>query len=126
MLEGIAILIALQLAGELIAGLTRLPVPGPVIGLGLLAAYALFRGSIPASVEKAGDSLLKHLSLLFVPAGVGLIAFGERLLSEGTRLIVVLVASTAITMVVTALAFRFLSKNSKEPSETDTGKGEQP
>ena len=110
MLEGIAILILLQLAGEIIAGVTRAPVPGPVIGLALLAVYALWRGQVPKSVEVAGDGLLKHLSLLFVPAGVGLIAFGERLLSEGARLVAVLVVSTAITMIATALVFRFLTK----------------
>jgi len=86
--------------------------------LALLAGYALIRGKVPQAIETAGDGVLKHLSLLFVPAGVGLIAFGERLLSEGVRLIVVLIASTAITMVVTALAFRLLTrKNTDDASE---------
>ena len=47
MLEGITILIFLQFLGEIIAGLTRLPIPGPVIGLGLLAGFALWRGAMP-------------------------------------------------------------------------------
>ncbi len=89
-------------------------IPGPVIGLGLLAGYALWRGGIPAQIEQAGEALLKHLSLLFVPAGVGLIAFGDRLLAEGARLIVVLVVSTALTMIVTALVFRALAKPEDE------------
>ncbi|MCA1952663.1 MAG: CidA/LrgA family protein [Hyphomicrobiales bacterium] len=110
MLEGITILIILQFVGELIAGFTRVPVPGPVIGLALLAALALLRGRIPAPVAVAGDVILKHLSLLFVPAGVGLIAFGDRLVAEGPRLLLVLVASTAITMAVTALVFRALTR----------------
>lgn len=114
MLEGITVLILLQLLGETIASYTRLPVPGPVIGLACLAGYALWRGGIPPSVEQAGEALLKHLSLLFVPAGVGLIAFGDRILAEGTRLVLVLVLSTAITMVVTALVFRALSRK-EEP-----------
>ena len=82
--------------------------------LGLLAGYALWRGAIPPQIEIAGDAILKHLSLLFVPAGVGLIAFGDRLINEGSRLLVVLIASTAVTMAVTALAFRFLSRRMKE------------
>ena len=104
----------LQLIGEMIAGVTRLPIPGPVIGLALLAGFALIRQKMPASIEIAGDGVLKHLSLLFVPAGVGLIAFGERLLSEGTRLIIVLIASTAITMVATALTFRLLTRSTDD------------
>ena len=119
MLQGIAILIGLQLAGELIASSLKLPIPGPVIGLGLLAAAAIWRGAIPTSVAEAGDSLLKHLSLLFVPAGVGLIAFGDRLMVEGTRLIIVLVASTAITMLITALTFHALTRKST-PESQDT------
>jgi holin-like protein len=110
MLEGLTILIFLQFAGEIIAGVTRLPIPGPVIGLGLLAGFALWRGAMPEPIVIAGDAILRHLSLLFVPAGVGLIAFGDRLLAEGTRLIILLVVSTAITMAVTAFVFRFLAR----------------
>lgn len=110
MLEGLTILIFLQFLGEIIIRATQMPIPGPVIGLGLLAAYALWRGAMPGPVEIAGDAILRHLSLLFVPAGVGLIAFGDKLLGEGLRLVVVILASTAITMAITALVFRFLTR----------------
>jgi holin-like protein len=113
MLEGFAALIVLQLFGEVIAGLSRVPIPGPVIGLALLVGYALWRG-VPPAIEEAGDALLKHLSLLFVPAGVGLIAFGDKLLAEGSRLVAVLVLSTALTMIVTAFVFRLLARKEEE------------
>jgi holin-like protein len=114
MLEGITILIMLQFVGEIIAGVARLPIPGPVIGLGLLAGFALVRGKMPEPVIVAADAILRHLSLLFVPAGVGLIAFGDRLVAEGARLAIVLIASTSITMVVTALVFRSLARRGDE------------
>lgn len=117
MLEGLTILIFLQFLGEIIAGATRLPIPGPVIGLALLAGFALWRGAMPEPIVIAGDAILKHLSLLFVPAGVGLIAFGDRLLTEGVRLVIVLIASTALTMAVTALVFRFLTRSGKDAGE---------
>lgn len=120
MLEGLTILIVLQLLGEIIAGLTRVPVPGPVIGLALLVGYALWRGALPKSVEEAGDGILRHLSLLFVPAGVGLIAFGPLLVNEGPRLILVLILSTAITMAVTAFAFRLFTRESDDAPPGDT------
>lgn len=119
MLEGLTILIFLQFLGEILAGVLRLPIPGPVIGLGLLAGFALWRGAMPEPIVIAGDSILKHLSLLFVPAGVGLIAFGDKLLAEGTRLIIVLIASTALTMVVTALVFRFLTREKADSPAED-------
>lgn len=119
MLEGLTILIFLQFLGEIIVGAARLPVPGPVVGLALLAAYALWRRAMPRSVEIAGDAILRHLSLLFVPAGVGLIAFGDRLLGEGVRLVIALIVSTAITMAVTALVFRFLTRGRTEPETLD-------
>jgi len=114
MLEGLTILIFLQFLGEIIAGTTRLPIPGPVIGLALLAGFALWRGAMPEPIVLAGDAILKHLSLLFVPAGVGLIAYGDRLLTEGLRLVIVLIASTALTMTVTALVFRFLARGEEK------------
>lgn len=123
MLEGLTILIFLQFLGEIIAGVLQLPVPGPVIGLAMLAAFALLRGKMPESIVIAGDGILRHLSLLFVPAGVGLIAFGDRILAEGARLMLVLIASTAITMAVSALTFRALAKDDPEDeapaAETD-------
>jgi holin-like protein len=114
MLEGLTILIFLQFLGEIIAGVTQMPIPGPVIGLAMLAAFALVRGKMPESIVIAGDGILRHLSLLFVPAGVGLIAFGDRIIAEGTRLMVVLIVSTAITMAVTALTFRALARDDGE------------
>ena len=116
MLEGLTILIFLQFLGEIIAGVTQLPIPGPVIGLAFLAAYALWRGAMPQVVEIAGDSILKHLSLLFVPAGVGLIAYGDRIMAEGTRILILLITSTAVTMAVTALVFNALA-DKPEPGD---------
>jgi Na+/proline symporter len=78
---------------------------------GLLAGFALWRGRMPEPVVIAGDAILRHLSLLFVPAGVGLIAFGDRLAREGLQIVIVLVLSTAITMTVTALVFRALTRD---------------
>ena len=67
----LTILLGCQLAGELIVRALGAPVPGPVLGMVLLCAILALRGSTPATLHSTANGLLAHLSLLFVPAGVG-------------------------------------------------------
>jgi putative effector of murein hydrolase LrgA (UPF0299 family) len=73
MLESLTLILVCQLIGEVSVLVTRLPVPGPVLGMLLLLAWLLLRGGVPESVGRTADTLLAHLSLLFVPAGVGVL-----------------------------------------------------
>ena len=66
-------LILLQFFGEGIARITGLPIPGPVIGLATLAGTALVWPKLLELIAPAADALLRHLSLLFIPAGVGIL-----------------------------------------------------
>ena len=70
------ILLVCQLLGELIARAAALPVPGPVLGLAFLLAALLARGGPDDSLAGVANGLLQHLSLLFVPAAVGLVITG--------------------------------------------------
>ena len=72
-LNGITILLAYQLLGEVGALVLRIPIPGPVLGMLLLFITLLLRRHTSASLDTASTALLRHLSLLFVPAGVGMI-----------------------------------------------------
>jgi putative effector of murein hydrolase LrgA (UPF0299 family) len=105
-LHGLAWLLACQTAGELLSRGWGLPVPGPVVGMGLLV-LALRWASVRASVEGAARFLLAHLSLLFVPVGVGVMVHLGLLQDHGWRVLVVLVASTWIGLAVTALVLRW-------------------
>jgi holin-like protein len=106
----LATLLCCQLAGELIARVTSLPVPGPVIGLLLLFALLVARRSAPAELQAVADGLLRHLSLLFVPAGVGIMLHAARLEAEWPAIAAAIVISTGLTIVVTALVFRLASR----------------
>jgi holin-like protein len=76
MIIGFAALLLCQLLGRFIVQLFGLPIPGPVVGMVLLfVALQLRRPDQRAGVVRAADLLLRHLQLLFVPAGVGVIAF---------------------------------------------------
>ena len=54
--------------------------------------------------------LLKHLSLLFVPAGVGVMLHVARLAGEWLPIVVALLASTALAIVVTALVIQWSAR----------------
>ena len=103
-------LLVYQLIGEVLVQLLRLPVPGPVVGMLLLFVTLLMRGDAPASLRDTANGLLGHLSLLFVPAGVGVMLHFHRLATEWLPIIVALVASTVITIGVTALVMRALQR----------------
>lgn len=105
MLYTFAVLLSCQLAGEAFVRALALAVPGPVVGMMLLAALMLLKAPLPSELGDTVDTLLKHLSLLFVPAGVGVVQHFDRLRGEGFQLLAVVVLSTAITLVVTAAVF---------------------
>jgi holin-like protein len=110
MLAALAALLVCQLLGEAIARGLGLPVPGPVLGMVLLFLAMFVRAPLPKELGKTSDGLLKHLSLLFVPAGVGVVQNLATLGHEGARLIVVVVLATVITLAVTALSFEYLAR----------------
>lgn len=110
MLGAFTLLLVFQLVGEVLVHLTGLPVPGPVVGMLLLFLALVARGAAPAWLRETCQGLLSHLSLLFVPAGVGVLLHFERLGAEWLPIAVALVASTVITIGVTALVMRALQK----------------
>lgn len=104
-LRGLAWLLALQSLGELLARGLSLPFPGPVVGMVLLLV-ALRWELVRAPVSACADFLLSHLSLLFVPVGVGVIVHLGLLAEYGLRMLVVIVLSTWVGIAVTALVLR--------------------
>ncbi|MGB8435048.1 MAG: CidA/LrgA family protein [Burkholderiales bacterium] len=108
MLAAITLLLVYQLIGEVIALVFALPIPGPVIGFAALFLTLVARGAVSDELRETANGLLAHLSLLFVPAGVGVMAHLARLRAEWLPISVALVASTAITIAVTALVMRGL------------------
>ncbi|KPK07084.1 MAG: hypothetical protein AMJ64_07660 [Betaproteobacteria bacterium SG8_39] len=110
MLAALTVLLVYQLIGEVLVQLLALPVPGPVVGMLLLFVTLLARGSAPESLRTTANGLLAHLSLLFVPAGVGVMLHFERLGAEWLPITVALVASTVVTIGVAALVMRALQR----------------
>lgn len=109
-LKAIALLLLCQLIGEVFVVWTRLPIPGPVVGMALLFTLLVLRGGPPEGLGRVVEGLLGHLSLLFVPAGVGVMLHASMLEDQWLPIAVALVASTVLTIAVTGLVMLALTR----------------
>jgi holin-like protein len=112
MLAYLTLIFSCQLAGELVAVATGWPVPGPVIGMALLFVGLVLRGNLPAGLGGVADGLLGSLSLLFVPAGVGVMQHAGLIGSELLPLSVALAVSTVVAVGVTGVVMSWLGGRS--------------
>ena len=110
MIPALATLLVFQLLGEaLVLGLGA-PMPGPVAGLALLLATLALRPVWVDAIKPTAQTLLQHLSLLFVPAGVGVMQHLQRLGDEAFAIGVALVVSTLVGLASAALTMIWLMK----------------
>jgi len=101
MLESLAVLLLCQLLGELLVVALDWPIPGPVIGMALLFTGLMIRGELPQPLADTANGLLGQLSLLFVPAGVGVMTHLTLLGHQWLPITASLVVSTLLTIAVT-------------------------
>ena len=71
MFAGLAVLLACQAAGEFFAASLHVPLPGPVLGMALLAVVLAAARRLPVGLAQTSGVLLKAMPLFFIPAGVG-------------------------------------------------------
>ncbi|WP_343116231.1 CidA/LrgA family protein [Ostreiculturibacter nitratireducens] len=110
MIPALATILAFQLAGEAAARAFDLPLPGPVLGMVALVAAFLASPRLAAAIRPTAQGLLAHLSLLFVPAGVGVVAHMGVLRDEGLGIFVALVVSTILAIAVGAVTFAAVAR----------------
>ncbi|WP_128254743.1 CidA/LrgA family protein [Falsirhodobacter deserti] len=105
MIPPFLLLLGCQLAGEVLARVSQLPLPGPVIGMLLMLGLLVTSPRTEAMMRPVIAVFLANLSLLFVPAGAGVVAFLGQLRAEGLALAVTLVGSTVAALLAGAFAF---------------------
>lgn len=110
MIEGLIKLLAFQVAGEAVVYLLGIPIPGAVVGMALLFLYLVARGREDADLDTFTSTFLRHLSLLFIPAAVGIVAHLDRIAEEWLAISVALVVSTAAAIAATAVAVKLLKR----------------
>lgn len=130
MINTLLLLLVYELVGEMLVRAAGLSLPGPVLGMFALLGTLMLRGRSWPALDAATTTLLSHLSLLFIPAGVGVIVHAQRLSAEWLPLLVSLLVSTVMTLGVTAWVLqrllhhgqrvpgRSLSKLSQESPES--------
>lgn len=114
MIASLSLILLCQLAGEVMVRGLGLPMPGPVVGMLILLLLLLARDRFALlargplqgdGVEGASRGLLAHLSLLFIPAGVGVVQKLDLLAEHGIAILLILAASVVITLLVTVATF---------------------
>ena len=110
MLNSIAILLVCQLAGEIVSQFLGISVPGPVLGMVLLFATLRYAPKVAGMLRETSDTILRHLSLLFVPAGVGVMLHARTVADEWLAIAVSLLLGTIITLIVTAITIRLVMR----------------
>ncbi len=129
MILSLTVILLCQLLGEVVARGLGWPLPGPVLGMMFLLVFLSLRDRIVLRVpelgktlDSTGKGLLAHLSLLFIPASVGVVQRLDVLAEHGLGLAVALVASTFVTLVVTVVTFVVVSRLSGSTMEAEEGK----
>jgi holin-like protein len=128
MIASLSLILLCQLAGEVIVRGLGLAVPGPVVGLMFLLIMLLARDRFAVlargplreeGVENASRGLLAHLSLLFVPAGVGVMQKLDLIAAHGVAFVGVLAVSVVVTLLMTVATFlvasRLMSRGGSAP-----------
>ncbi|MEM7271099.1 MAG: CidA/LrgA family protein [Pseudomonadota bacterium] len=109
-----AILLGFQLIGEVASRLLLPVAPGPVIGMALLFAALFASRKLAEAMRPTVDGFLGHLSLFFVPAGVGVVTQLSLIREEALAIGAALVLSTAAAILVGALTFAALTKGASD------------
>ncbi|WP_366656370.1 CidA/LrgA family protein [Fodinicurvata sp. EGI_FJ10296] len=124
----ITLLLSFQLIGEVVVVALGLALPGPVMGMALLFLGLCLWGAadrvLPHSLDETVGVLLGNLSLLFVPAGVGVVLHLSLVREEWLPIVAALLGSTILTVGLSALAMSWLLQLSGNGTESGEGSGD--
>lgn len=110
-LIGWGVILLCYYAGMFISTSLNLPVPGTLVGLVLLLLILFLFSGLDKLVTIAAAPLLKHMSVLFVPAVLGVSLYWHDIQQNGLAIAIAIVVSTAISLGIAGkLAVLFFGK----------------
>jgi len=110
MIRGLTLLFVCQLAGEAAVRGLGVAFPGPVVGMGLMFFGLLAAGRTGFDLDPVADALLRNLSLLFVPAAVGIVQQVALIAEHWEAIFASLIVSTILTLLATVATFRLVAR----------------
>ncbi|MDT1996529.1 murein hydrolase regulator LrgA [Carnobacterium divergens] len=91
-------ILSFSFLGEVLSKVFALPIPGSVIGMLLLFLALQFKLLKVKDVETVGGFLLGNLSILFLPAGVGIMVYFPVIKDTWWLLLIISLLTTAFTI----------------------------
>ena len=111
MIRSLAVVFGCLMVGELLVYFTGVPVPSSIIGM-LLLATLLYVKWIPLKwVKLFSDLMVKNLAFFFIPSGVAIMLFFDRIAKEWLPIMVSVVAGTFVVMTVVGWVYQWTRKD---------------
>lgn len=110
-LPALTLILMAQLAGETFVTFTGLPIPGPVIGFLIMFIGLVLKKGVPEPLQQTSTSILRFLSIMFVPAIVGVMVHVGRIAEHWQAVVAAIFASTALTIIITGWLMQRLTRN---------------
>lgn len=105
----IAVILAFYGIGEVLARLAHSPLPGSVVGLGMILLAFQFRLLRPEHLREGALALLGRMLLFFVPAVPALIDHPEFASTLGVKLLLIVICGTLLVMGVTGMVVQIVA-----------------
>ncbi len=112
---GLAILVGFEMMGEVVSHLMPVKAPGAVIGMVLLTAVLVLGDARPKSqdlerlaptaLDRVADAMIGNMGLMFIPAGVGIVAQLGLVSANLVSLTTAVIVSTVAGLVATGAVF---------------------
>jgi len=113
MIKGSFYILLFYFIGEMLSLLIKGFLPGSVIGMILLFLSLYFKLLNPENVRSAATTITKNMAVFFVPAAVGLMAYGELVSKNLVAIVLAISVSTILTIVTVALIQEKMEKHRK-------------
>lgn len=102
MYKGLVIIFGFLFLGEVVVELVNLPIPGNVVGMILLTFALVFKAMRLEDVEREAEFLVKNMSVMFVPPGVGIVLYWGLIKAQTLPIFGALILSFFVTIILTA------------------------